>query len=341
VAGPLRFRKSTEGWHEDRVRNQLLAPLEDSFGATLAEPRYEPGESYEARALAMDNGDLALFAWSDDAAYWLGNTETPKVLWQTNKVTFDEAPKPVSDWAQRELFAILKEDDPWLAEYTHLAWFFLPVFFSKDGRETTRRFFEQHAAGFPEATRDEALAFYDDALSTEVLDEHRYTMASKLGTSGGLDLTRMRATMAEFTVAKILEDADLSFLPEPEMDSGHALDYAVTGPSDRIGTDDHVHVEVTRPLPPAERSANTASAAVRETAGEKARGDGQLVTHEDAVLLVDCTSFSDEAWASVLDDRPSLGHEPAVVFRAEPDGTIEGYVVGILPIDLGDAVDWR
>jgi len=41
------------------------------------------------------------------------------------------------------------EEDPWLAAYDHLAWFFLPVFFSKDGRESTRNFFREHAAGFP------------------------------------------------------------------------------------------------------------------------------------------------------------------------------------------------
>jgi len=52
-------------------------------------------------------------------------------------------------------------------------------------------------------------------------------MASKLGTSAGVDLTRMQATMGEFNVAKLLHDADHDFEPEVELGSGHALDFQV------------------------------------------------------------------------------------------------------------------
>ncbi|TKR25605.1 DUF5784 family protein [Natronomonas salsuginis] len=329
MAGPLRFRRSEGTWTRDRIRTQLLAPLDERFGARLDGTWFSVGDSrYDAVRLDMENGDFALVAFSPERAYWLGNTETPEALWRTDKETFAEAPYAVSRWAERELTARLEVTDPWLADYEYLTWFFLPVFFSKDGRDTTRRFFNEDAAGFPDASREAGLEFYESLFSTGTLDEYRYTMASKLGTSPGFDLTRMRATMGEFTVAKILADAGLEFVPEVEQDSGHALDFAV---GSRL-------VEVTRPEPPARRShADHPVAAVKETGGAK-RGD-QLAKHPDATLFVDCTSFTDAEWAAVTGERPGVGHEPTVVFRARPEGWIEGYRYGPLPFDLDGGIE--
>jgi hypothetical protein len=330
VAGPLRFRRSNETWTRDRVRKQLLAPLEDTFGARIEEPWFPVSDDrYDAVRFEMDNGDLALFAFRSGRAYWLGNTETPEPLWRTDKETFDEAPYAVSRWAQRELTARMELTDPWLTDYEHVTWFFLPVFCSKDGRDSTRRFFAEDAAGFPDSTREEGLEFYESFLSTGALDDFRYTMASKLGTSPGYDIGRMRATMAEFNVAKLLADAGLEFEPEVEQDSGHALDFAVDG---RL-------VEVTRPEPPARRShADHPVAAVRETG--KAKQDDQLDKHPDAALFVDCTSFTESEWAAVKGEQPGVNHEPTVVFRVTPDGRLEGYRYGKLPFDLGGAIEW-
>ena len=328
MAGPLRFRRSDESWNEERVRRDLLSPLDGKFGAECVAPWYRPPDGFEARRLVMDNGDLALFAWDDSVAYWMGNTETPEALWRTDKCTFDEAPYPVARWAQRELLAEVHERDPWLSDYDHLTWFFLPVFLSKDGRESTRAFFREHAAGFPDASRAEALTFYESFLRTGVLDEHRYTMAAKLGTSDVVDPVRMGATMSEFTVAKVLADAGLTFEPEVELASGHALDFRVNG---RL-------VEVTRPQPPAQRHADTPTAAVRATG--VAKTEDQLRAHPNAVLFVDCTGFRDDEWNAVRGERPSVGHQPAVVFRARPNGHVEGYRKGGIPFDLGGAIEW-
>jgi len=330
VAGPLRLRRSTETWTRDRVRSQLLGPLESSFGARLEAPWFAVADDrYDAYRIEMDNGDVALFCARPGRAYWLGNTETPEQLWRTDKETFDEAPDAVSRWAQRELTARVELTDPWLAAYEYLTWFFLPVFCSKDGRHTTRRFFDEDAAGFPDATREEGLAFYESLLSTGVLDAHRYTMASKLGTSPGYDVGRMRATMAEFNAAKLLADAGLDFVPEVERASGHALDFAVG---------DHL-VEVTRPEPPARRSnADHPVAAVQETGGAK-RSD-QLGKHPDAALFIDCTSFRDDEWAAVRGEQPGVGQEPTLVFRARPSGHVEGYLQDRLPFDLDPAIEW-
>ncbi|MFB6171750.1 MAG: DUF5784 family protein [Haloarculaceae archaeon] len=328
MAGPLRFRRSAESWNEARVRRQLLSPLDEKFGAECVRPWYRPPGEYEACRLVMDNGDLALFVWNDAEAYWMGNTETPEVLWRTDKYTFEEVPYPIARWAQRELLAEVREHDSWLAEYDHLTWFFLPVFLSKDGRESTRTFFRDHAAGFPDASRAEALEFYESVLSTGVLDDHRYTMAAKLGTSDAVDPVRMSATMSEFTVAKLLADAGLAFEPEVELDSGHALDFRVR---DRL-------LEVTRPQPPAQRNASTPTAAVRATVAAKTRD--QLRAHPNAVLFVDATSFRDDEWNAIRGEQPSVTHDPAVVFRARPDGHVEGYRRGTLPFDLDGAVDW-
>jgi len=330
VAGPLRFRRSDETWTRDRVREQLLAPLDASFGARVEDPWFSVGDDrYDAVRLEMDNGDVALFCFRPDRAYWLGNTETPEALWRTDKETFTEAPYAISRWAERELTARLEVSDPWLAEYEYVTWFFLPVFCSKDGRDSTRRFFAEDAGGFPDATPEEGLAFYESLLRTGVLDDHRYTMASKLGTSPGYDVGRMRATMAEFNTAKVLTDAGLAFEPEVEQDSGHALDFLVDG---------HL-VEVTRPEPPARRShADHPVAAVKETGGAK-RTD-QLAKHPEAALFVDCTSFTESEWSAVRAERPHVGHEPTVVYRARPDGRIEGYRHGRLPFDPDGGIEW-
>jgi hypothetical protein len=328
VAGPIRFRRSTERWSAERVDTQLRQPLDRRFGARLTAPRNDAPPSYEGRRLAMDNGDLALFAWSDDDAFWLGNTETPEALWRTDKWTFGEAPYPMTRWAQRELLADLAETDPWLAEYRYVSWYFLPVLFSKDGRDSTRAFFRDHAAGFPDATREEGLAFYESVLSSTDLDDHRYTMASKLGTSESIDLVRMRATMAEFNAANLLTDAGYTYDPEVALDSGYALDFRVHDPN--------VLVEVTRPEPPTRRRAGTPTAALRETVDGK-RND-QLDAHDDAVVFVDCSSFRDDEWRSVAAERPDAGHEPAVVYRMRPSGAVEGYTRGSVPLGLSLSV---
>ncbi len=265
----------------------------------------------------MDNGDLALFAWTDADGYWLGNTETPKALWRTEKYTFEEVPYPLARWAQRELVRELESTDPWLTTYDHVTWFFLPVFFSKDGRETTRSFFRDHAAGFPDADREAGLTFYEELLSTGILDDHRYTMATKLGTSEQLDLVRMRAAMAELHTAKLLDDAGHAFTPEVPLDSGYALDFRVES-----GT----LVEVTRPEPPARRRAGTPASALRETVDGKT--GTQLDAHPGTVLCVDCTSFRDDEWFAIRDGQPDVGYTPAVVYRMRPGKQPSGYVVG-------------
>ncbi len=335
MAGPVRFRRAHESWDDARVEHDIHRPLDARFGASIGTPWFAPPSGYEARRLEMDNGDLALFAWSVDSegagagdgagdAFWLGNTETPEVFWRTDKCTFGEAPYPIARWAQRELLATLGETDPWLADYEYVSWFFLPVFFSKDGRETTRTFFRDHAAGFPDSGREEALAFYETVLSTGRLDDFRYTMASKLGTSERMDLVRMRATMGEFNAAKLLSDSGYGFTPEVALDSGHALDFQVHSPD--------TLVEVTRPEPPTRRRAGTPAAALRETVDGK-RGD-QLAAHEEAVIFVDCSSFRDDEWNAVAAEQPHPGHEPAVVYWLRPDGRRDGYTHGDLPLAI-------
>jgi hypothetical protein len=322
VAGPIRFRHSTDGWTIERVRTDLLAPLAEKFGAELTGPWFVPPDGWAARRFDIHNGDLALFCWTDSEAYWLGNTETPESLWRTDKRTFEQAPEPVSTWAQRELFAQLEIEEPWLAEYETLSTFFLPVLFSKDGRESTRTFFRDHAAGFPDAERADGLTFYDTFLDTGVLDPHRYTMASKLGTSEGMDLTRMQATMGEFNTAKLLTDGGNEIIPEVKLDSGRSVDF-------RVGD---TLVEVTRPKPPTRRKAETAVGAVQATGNAKTRD--QLASHPGAVLVVDCSSFRDDEWHRILGERPGVGYEPLVVFRYRPNGRLEGYTRGSIPFKL-------
>ncbi len=268
----------------------------------------------------MDNGDLALFAWETDGsgAYWLGNTETPKTLWRTEKYTFDESPYPIARWAQRVLLADLAETEPWLAPYRHVAWFFLPVLFSKDGKETSRAFFRDHASGFPDATREQGLQFYEDLLKPGILDDYRYTTATKLGTSDRLDLVRMRASMAELNAAKLLFDSGYSFTPEVELDSGYTLDFRLA--------DSGQLIEVTRPEPPTRRRAETAASAIKETVGGKT--GNQLSAHQGAVVFVDCTSFRDDEWQAIRAETPSVGYNPAVVYRMRPEKRCEGYILG-------------
>ncbi|WP_435095678.1 DUF5784 family protein [Halarchaeum sp. P4] len=331
MAHPLRFRYSPETWSAERVRSQLLSDLESNIGATATSPWFTPPAGYSARRFEMDNGDLALFAYDETGggAYWLGNTETPSALWRTDKHTFAEAPFDVSRWAQRELLAGLHEEEPWLAEYTYLSWFFLPVFYSKDGRETSREFFREHAAGFPDAECDEALAFYDGFLKSGVLEPYRHVMAGKLGTSEYLDLTRTSAAMGEFDAAWLLHESGYEITPEIEVATGHSLDFR----AERPGEDGAYLVEVTRPLPVNERSAGTPAAAIRDTVQTKT--SGQLAEHGGgATLFVDCSSFPDDDWQALLGERPDVQHRPAVVFRVRPSGRVEGYTKGAVPLDL-------
>jgi hypothetical protein len=311
------------------VRAEVYEPLDANLGAEMGAPWYKPPDGFEARRFEMDNGDVALFCWSPErsVAYWMGNTETPSSLWRTDKFGFGEVPGPVARWAERELLAQLHEEAPWLADYPTVSWFFLPVFLSKDGRHTTRAFFHDHAAGFPDADRDEALSFYESFLATGVLDPYRELMAGKLGTSEYLDRTRMAAAMGEFNAAKLLHDAGYDLTPEAAVSTGHSIDFRVS----RGG--DAVLVEVTRPLPPDRRSADSPVTAVRETAGTKT--DGQLEVHGGGVvLLVDCSSFPDDDWRAILGERPSVRHKPAVVYRMRPDGRVEGYTLGRVPLNL-------
>ena len=307
---------------------KVFRDLDRNLGATRRRPWFRPPDRYTGERFEMDNGDVALFLWNDTEAYWLGNTETPEALWRTDKFDFAAVPDAVSRWATRELTAQLHDESPWLEPYPHLSWFFLTVFLSKDGREATRAFFHDHAAGFPDATREEALEFYESFLRTRVLDEWREVMAGKLGTSEHLDLTRMTATMGEFNAAHVLVEAGYDVEPEIEVSTGHAIDYR----ADDDG--ESVLVEVTRPTPTGERSAGTPIAAVRETAATKS--DGQLEAHGGGVVLfVDCSSFPDDEWRSVVAEEPEVHHRPAVVFRLRPSGRYEGYTKGSVPLDIG------
>ena len=332
MAKPLRFRRSTERWTPGRVKSELYQALDANLGATMTTPWFKQPEGYDARRFEMENGDTALFCWSDDVGYWMGNTETPRALWQTNKVTFEEAPNPVSEWAERELLTQLYEESPWLEPYPNLSWFFLPVFLSKDGRETSRDFFSEHAAGFPDADSDDALAFYEELLATDAITD-RHLMAGKLGTTEQLHLGRMSAAMSEFTVAKILHEQGYDLTPEHEVSTGHSIDFRV----DRPGEESTL-VEVTRPLPTERRSANSAVRAIRETVETKT--SGQLEVHGGGItLFVDCSSFDDADWNELLNARPDVGHRPAVVFRARPDGSVEGYTKGSVTLSLPDGID--
>lgn len=332
MARPLRFRHSPQTWSEQRVRREILQPLRSNIGARAVSPRHEIGADWETHRFEMQNGDVALFARTGQEAYWMGNTETPSALWRTDKYGWREVPYHVARWTQRELLSTLHEEDPWLADYPHLSWFFLPVFMSKDGREATRAFFREHAAGFPDAGRRETTRYFEEFLSTGVLDEYRHVMSGKLGTSTHVDRVRMSAAMAEFIAARILTDAGYDVEPEIEVTTGHSLDFRATD------ADTNVLVEVTRPQPPRNRSAAGPVAAIRDTAETKT--DGQLAEHGGgAVLFVDCSSFRDDAWNAVRGEQPEVHHRPAVVYRVRPDGRVEGYRKGAVPLDLSAVVD--
>ncbi|WP_323172919.1 DUF5784 family protein [Natrialba sp. PRR66] len=333
MAKPLRFRYSPTSWSEQRVRQKILQPLRSNIGARAVTPQFEIGADWETHRFEMQNDDVALFARTDDEAYWMGNTETPSSLWRTDKYGWDEIPYHVSRWAQRELLATLHEGDPWLADYPHLSWYFLPVFMSKDGRESTRAFFRQHAAGFPDASRRETTRFFEEFLTTGVLDEYRHVMSGKLGTSAHVDRVRMSAAMGEFIAAKILADAGYTVTPEIEVTTGHSLDFRAED------EETNVLVEVTRPQPPGNRAASGPVAAVRDTAETKT--NGQLAEHGGgAVLFVDCSSFRDDAWAAVRGEQPDVRHRPAVVYRTRPNGRVEGYRKGSVPLEFGDAIEF-
>lgn len=327
------------------MRSELEQPLDENLGASSGQPWFAPPDNYQARRFDMDDGSLALFCWTDTdtdpppetdsgpVGYWLGNTETPRSLWKTNKYGFGEVPYSVCRWGERELLARLHDAEPWLAAYTHISWFFLPVFCSKDGAETTRSFFRDHAAGFPDTDSSTVLSFYESLLRPGILDNYRETMASKLGTSQSLDLVRMSATMAEFHAAKLLTDAGYGITPEIGVSTGHSLDFRAED-----GSDGYL-VEVTRPQPVRHRTARTPVAAVRDTAETKV--EGQLAAHGGgATLFVDCSSFPDDDWQSVAGEQPDLRHRPTVVFRVRPTGQVEAYQKGAVPLSIDDAVTW-
>lgn len=331
MAQPLRFRFSPHSWSDEQVHNQILQPLQSNIGAESVAPRCDINGPWRTYRFEMDNGDLALFA-TDDNAYWMGNTETPQSLWRTDKIDWEQAPYAVARWAQRELLNTLHERDPWLESFPYLSWFFLPVFMSKDGRGSTQAFFRRHAAGFPESGYREAVTFFERFLQTGVLDEYRYVMAGKLGTSVDVDHTRMSAAMAEFIAAKVLTEAGYDVVPEIEVTTGHSLDFRATD------DETNVLVEVTRPVNPDDRRA-AAVEAVRETAATKT--SGQLAEHGGgAVLFVDCSNFRRQQWEDVLAEQPSVGHRPAVVYRARPSGHVEGYTEGRVPLDLDATMEF-
>lgn len=345
MASPLRFRISERGWSEGEFERRVVAPLDDKFGVSVE--RSDRPDGHEGRVLRMRNGDAALFAWNGERAYWTGNTETPKVLWGTDKAEFRRVGGGVADWAEEELLTMLKNEAPWLESYPNVARFFLPVLMSKDGRETAREFLRT-GAGFPdgEAEPRAALSFYDDLVSSGVFDGHRYTMASKLGTSEAHDAVRMEAAMGEYNAAKILHDAGYGVEPEVGMETGHSLDFRAVRDEeddDRPGT----IVEVTRPMPTGRRKASTPEQAVRETAAKKTESGAQL-RENDGVLFVDCSSFDDAAWNRIVKEKPGANHEPAVFYRTRPDGRggrgtgteTEAYLKGGTRLRLSGAVDW-
>ncbi|MFB6134802.1 MAG: DUF5784 family protein [Halanaeroarchaeum sp.] len=332
MAKPLRFRRSQEGWSRDRVHTQLFEDLDTNLGAAHRDPWFRSPDGYEGVRFEMDNDDVALFAFDDSEGFWIGNTETPSALWRTTKYTFAEVPYEVARWAQRELLAQLHDETPWLEPFPHVSWFFLPVFLSKDGRESSREFFDEHAAGFPDADRDDALSFYESILRTGALDDHRYTMAGKLGTSPVVDRTRMASAMAEFNTASVLLDAGYDIEPEAPVSTGHSIDYR----AERDGS--ALLVEVTRPAPPNRRRASDPIRALRDTAETKV--NGQLDEHAGGVILfVDCSAFPDEDWSAIVAERPDVRHRPAIVYRLRPDGSGEAYAKGAVPLSLPNLLD--
>ena len=334
MAKPLRFRVSREQWSEGRVRREILQPLQANIGAQSVSPQASIPSGYTSFRFEMTNGDLAVFAFTDETGYWMGNTETPRALWRADKHGWDEVPYPVSRWAQREFLDTLHDRAPWLAEYPHLSWFFLPVFMSKDGRHSTRRFFREHAAGFPDTDWRTAVDCIETLLRPGILDPYREVMAGKLGTSEHVDRTRMSAAISEFLAADLLSRAGYEVHPEIEVSTGHAIDFRA---SDATHT---TLVEVTRPTNPRRRSASGAVAAIQETIETKT--SGQLSEHGGGIVLfVDCSGFDDAQWEAILAHRPEVGHRPTVVYRVRPDGPTRGYRLGRVPLDLTDVITFE
>jgi len=327
VARPLRFRYDTSAWSDQRIHRKIFRDLDGNIGATQRRPWYAPPGGFTIDRFDMDNGDIAFFIRGPNRVFWLGNTETPRALWQTDKMGFDAVPRPLHRWATRELTAQLHDETPWLASFPAVSRFFLPVFLSKDGRDSSRQFFNDHAAGFPDASRDDALSHLEAVLHTGVFDDDREIMAGKLGTSKGVDFTRMTAAMGEFNIAKLLVDAGYALEPEAPVTTGHSIDFRVNaGAGSTL-------VEVTRPLPPQRRSASSPVRAIKDTASVKS--NGQLAQHGGGVLLVvDCSSFRRSEWQMLLEQQPAVGHRPAAVVRYVPGEPPAGYTIGSMPIDL-------
>ena len=57
------------------------------------------------------------------------------------------------------------------------------------------------------------------------------------------------------------------------------------------------------------------------------------------MVFADCSSFRDDEWNAVAADQPAAGHEPAVVYRMRPDGTVAGYTRGDVPLALDAILD--
>lgn len=329
MASPLRFRHDPQSWSAGRVNAELRGPLHSSIGIESEGTRFGcPGYTTERFELA--NGDRALFAYDEQAAFWMGNTETPSALWRTNKRGWDEVPFSVARWARRELIADLHDAAPWLGPYSYLSWFFLPVLMAKDGRDVLRRFFREYQAGYPESDFETALSFFDSFLKSGVMEPYRETMAGKLGTSDVLDHGRMAAAMGEFVVAAVLDRAGYDFEPEVAVDSGHALDFRV----------EDTLIEVTRPQPPGERSGvHGPVEALQESVDAKSRD--QLAAHPGTLLIVDCSSFVATEWEHIESTTPTLPYSPTVVLWTRPDGTVAGYEQGSAPLDLASVYEPR
>jgi hypothetical protein len=306
VARPLRFRYDTSAWSDQRIHRKIFRDLDGNIGATQRPPWYAAPSGFSIDRFDMDNGDIAFFIRGQQRVFWLGNTETPRALWQTDKMGFDAVPDPLHTWATRELLAQLHDETPWLAQFPAVSHFFLPVFLSKDGRDSSRQFFDDHAAGFPDASRDAALEHLESVLATGVFDDDR---------------------VGEFNIAKLLVDAGYALEPEIPVTTGHSIDFRVNA------GEQSTLVEVTRPLPPQRRSASSPVRAIKDTASVKS--NGQLARHGGGVLLVvDCSSFSRDEWETLLEQQPAVGHRPAAVVRFVPGEPPAGYTMGSVPIDL-------
>jgi hypothetical protein len=123
--------------------------------------------------------------------------------------------------------------------------------------------------GFPDASREAAIEFYETVFASGNHGEFRYTMASKLGTSKQLDHTRMAATMAEFNVDWLLVESGYDTTPEIDVTTGHAM-------ACRAEKEGHWHASRSNPSAPADRAS-------REFWGGCGTRDGR---HDDRRPLV-------------------------------------------------------